>query len=71
MTRDAQPTTRAIMSVIELDGYRVGLGEHDGVWICTAKRDSDNQLHTAKAPTEHEAICALAELVGVLNHRGA
>ena len=53
------------MSVIELDGYRVGIGELNGTWICTAKRDSDGQLHTAKGTTEHETLCALPETVTV------
>ncbi len=65
MPRDAQPTTKAIMAAIKLQGYRVGIGEHEGTWICTAKRDSDGQLHTSKAATEHQAICELAVSVGV------
>ena len=65
MHREAQPTTKAILKVIELDGYRVGIGELDAVWICTAKRDSDGQLHTSKTPTEHRAVCELAKSVGV------
>lgn len=27
MPRDVEPTTRAVMAVIELQGYRVGIGE--------------------------------------------
>ena len=65
MPHDAQPTTKAILAVIELDGYRVGIGEHGGTWICTAKRDRDSQFHSVKASTEHRAICELAKSVGV------
>ncbi len=65
MPPDAQPATRAIMAVIELQGYRVGLGEHAGTWIATAKRDADGQFHGSKVPEEHAAICGLAESVGV------
>ena len=65
MPRDAQPTTKAIIKVIELQGYRVGIGEHEGTWICTAKRDRDGQMHTAKGEGKHATVCALAESVGV------
>lgn len=65
MPRDAQPTTKAIMKLVELQGYRIGLGEYEGIWIATAKRDHDGQFHVAKAPEEHIAICELAESVGI------
>lgn len=48
MPRDTSPTTRAIFAVLELDGYRCGLGELDGTWIATANRDSDGQFHSIK-----------------------
>ena len=65
MSREAPAETKAAFTVIELQGYRVGLGEHDGTWIATAQRDADGQFHSAKAPDEHRAICELAVSVGV------
>lgn len=65
MPRVPSSTTRAVFAVIELEGYRCGLGELDGVFYATAKRDKDGQFHSAKASTEGEAVAGLAELVGV------
>ena len=65
MPRDAKPTTKAIIKLVELEGYRVGLGEYEGTWIATAKCDHDGQMHVAKAPEEHRAICELAMSVGI------
>jgi len=62
MPRDTSPTTKTIFAVLELDGYRCGLGEHDDTRIATAKRDSDGQFHSVKASSEDEAV---AESVGV------
>ena len=53
------------MKLVEMEGYRVGLGEYEGTWIATAKRDSDGQFHVSKAPEEHLAICELAMSVGI------
>ena len=53
------------MKLIELEGYRVGLGEFEGIWIATAKNDRDNQFHVAKAPDEDQAISELANSVGI------
>lgn len=59
------PTGKAVVWLIEQHGYRVCVGDDAGLWIATAKRDRDNQLHTVKAPTECEAVAALAESVGI------
>ena len=59
------PTSKTVVWLIEQHGYRVCVGDDAGLWIATAKRDRDNQLHTIKAPTECEAVAALAESVGI------
>lgn len=53
------------MAVIELQGYRCGLGDIGGTWIATAKRDHDGQFHVTKATEEHLAICEPAISVGI------
>ena len=65
MALDMSPTTRAVFHVIALDGYRCGIGMDGEIWICTAKRDHDNQLHVSKAPTEDQVVAELAGLVGI------
>lgn len=65
MSRDTSPPTKAAFVALEQHGYRCDLGELDGIWIATAKRDHDGQFHSAKASTEEEAVVGLAESVGV------
>lgn len=63
MPRDISDHNRDTLKRIEAMGYRVGIGEGDGRWIATAKRDSDGQFHVSKAGSEDEAVMTLAELV--------
>lgn len=65
MSRDISMQNQAIMARIQALGYRTGIGEMNGRWIATAKRDSDGQFHVAKGETEDEVVALLAESAGV------
>jgi len=54
-----------MLAQVESLGYRVGIGEQDGHWIATAKRDTDGQFHVSKAASEREVIDGLLHLVGI------
>lgn len=65
MPRDITPSNRAVVRSIVALGYRVGIGEHEGVWIATAKDDAADQFHSVKAPSEDQAVSELAISVGI------
>lgn len=65
MSRDISIQNKAIMARIQALGYRIGIGEMNGRWIATAKRDSDGQFHVAKGETENEVVALLAESAGI------
>lgn len=60
MHRDVSPHNRATLRTIEGLGYRVGIGEHAGQCIATAKRDIDNQFHVARGDNEDAIVAPLA-----------